>query len=93
MTMSQPDVQLEISLTERQQRVLWSVSEGFSNKEIAAVEGVSEGAVKATLQQLFRKTLVRRRAQLVRLAIESALVRDTNAKVIVITRRRNERDT
>jgi DNA-binding NarL/FixJ family response regulator len=61
-------------MTERQQRVLSGVCEGLSNKEIAAEEGVSEGAVKATLQQLFRKLHVRRRAQLVRLAIEGALV-------------------
>ena len=60
--------------TERQQRVLFCVCEGLSNKEIAAEEGVSESAVKATLQQLFRRMRVRRRAQLVRLAIEGALV-------------------
>ena len=60
--------------TERQQRVLFCVCEGLSNKETAAEEGVSESAVKATLQQLFRKMRVRRRAQLVRLAIEGALV-------------------
>ena len=61
-------------LTARQQHVLAGVCEGLSNKEIAAGQGVSEGAVKATLQQLFHKTRVRRRAQLVRVAIENALV-------------------
>jgi DNA-binding NarL/FixJ family response regulator len=60
-------------LTARQLRVLDGVCEGLSNKEIAAEEGVSESAVKATLQQIFRKTRVRRRAQLVRLAVEGAL--------------------
>jgi DNA-binding CsgD family transcriptional regulator len=60
-------------LTPRQQRVLAGVCEGLSNKDIAAAEGVSEGAVKATLQQLFRRTGVRRRTQLFRLAIAGAV--------------------
>jgi DNA-binding CsgD family transcriptional regulator len=65
---------LRIHLTERQQRVLAGVSEGLSNKEIAVEEGVSVGAVKATVQQLFDKAGVRRRTQLIRLAIEGALI-------------------
>jgi DNA-binding NarL/FixJ family response regulator len=65
---------LRIHLTERQQRVLGGVSEGLSNKEIAVEEDVSEGAVKATVQQLFYKAGVRRRTQLIRLAIEGALI-------------------
>jgi DNA-binding NarL/FixJ family response regulator len=60
-------------LTERQQRVLAKLCEGRSNREIAIEEGVSEGAVKATVRQLFRKTGVQRRTRLVRLALESAL--------------------
>jgi DNA-binding NarL/FixJ family response regulator len=60
-------------LTDREQQVLGDVVEGLTNKEIAARVGVSEGAVKATLQQLFRKTRVRTRAQLVRVAIEDSL--------------------
>ena len=60
-------------LTRREQQVLCDVVEGLSNKEIAARVGVSEGAVKATLQQLFRKTQVRTRARLVRIAIEDEL--------------------
>jgi DNA-binding NarL/FixJ family response regulator len=60
-------------LTERQQRVLRGVFEGLTNKEIAFHIGVSESAVKATLQQLFRKTGVRTRAQLVRIVMESSL--------------------
>ena len=47
--------------------------EGLTNKEIAAQLGVSESAVKATLQQLFQKTHVRTRSQLVRIALESSL--------------------
>jgi DNA-binding NarL/FixJ family response regulator len=60
-------------LTRREQQVLRDVVEGMANKEIAARVGVTEGAVKATLQQLFRKTHVRTRAQLVRIAIEGSL--------------------
>ena len=60
--------------TEREQQVLQGIFEGLGNKEIAAQVGVSEGAVKATLQQLFQKTHVRTRSQLVRIALESSLV-------------------
>jgi DNA-binding NarL/FixJ family response regulator len=60
-------------LTERQQRVLDGVFEGLTNKEIASQVGVSESAVKATVQQLFRKTQVRTRVQLVRMVIEHTL--------------------
>lgn len=37
-------------------QVLQGVFEGLANKEIAARLGVTEGVVKATLQQLFQKT-------------------------------------
>jgi DNA-binding NarL/FixJ family response regulator len=60
-------------LTEREQQVLRSIFEGLSNKEIGGQLGVSEGAVKATLQQLFQKTGVRTRSQLVRIALEGSL--------------------
>ena len=60
-------------LTEREQEVLRGIFEGLSNKEIAAQIGVSESAVKATLQQLFQKTRVRTRSQLVRIALETSL--------------------
>jgi len=56
--------------TEREQEVLSSVFEGLTNKEIAARIGVSESSVKATLQQLFSKTGVRTRSQLVRIVLE-----------------------
>jgi DNA-binding NarL/FixJ family response regulator len=59
-------------LTEREQAVLQGVFEGLANKEIGARLGVSESAVKATLQQLFRKTRVRTRGQLVRVALEGS---------------------
>jgi len=65
--------QADRPLTERERHVLRGVFEGLTNKQIAADIGVSEGAVKATLQHLFRKTHVRTRAQLVRVAVEGAL--------------------
>jgi DNA-binding NarL/FixJ family response regulator len=60
-------------LTEREQRVLRGIFEGLTNKEIASQLGVTEGAVKATLQQLFQKARVRTRSQLVRIALETSL--------------------
>lgn len=58
------------SLTERERVVLQGVFEGLTNKEIAAQLQVSEGAIKAVMQQLFDKTGVRTRSQLVRIALE-----------------------
>jgi two-component system, NarL family, nitrate/nitrite response regulator NarL len=57
--------------TERERQVLSFVFEGLANKEIAARIGVSEGSVKSTLQQLFSKTGVRTRSQLVRIVLEN----------------------
>ncbi len=59
-------------LTDREQEVLRGVFDGLTNKQIGASLGVSEGAIKATLQHLFRKTRVRTRTQLVRVAFEAA---------------------
>ena len=56
--------------TERERNVLSFVFEGLANKEIAARIGVSEGSVKSTLQQLFSKTGVRTRSQLVRIVLQ-----------------------
>ena len=58
------------TLTEREDQVLRGVFEGLTNKEIAIKLGISEPSVKATLQQLFQKTGVRTRSQLVRIALE-----------------------
>jgi two-component system, NarL family, nitrate/nitrite response regulator NarL len=57
-------------LTEREKRVLSFVFEGLANKQIAAQLHISETTVKACLQQLFGKTGVRTRSQLVRVALE-----------------------
>lgn len=56
--------------TERDRQVLRGVFEGMANKELAERLNVSESAIKASLQQLFSKTGVRTRSQLVRVAIE-----------------------
>jgi DNA-binding NarL/FixJ family response regulator len=58
------------SFTARERQVLRAVFAGQSNKEIAFALGVSEPLVKAVLQQLFSKTGVRTRSQLVRIALE-----------------------
>lgn len=58
-------------LTDRERQVLQFVFEGLANKEIADRLQVSESSVKATLQQLFSKTGVRTRSQLVRTALEN----------------------
>ena len=55
---------------ERQRKVLRFVMEGLSNKEIAWRLQISESYVKSILQNLFQKTGVRTRGQLVRVAYE-----------------------
>jgi DNA-binding NarL/FixJ family response regulator len=61
-------------LTDREHAILEGVFEGLANKEIGARLQMSESAVKAALQALFRKTDVRTRGQLVRVALERALL-------------------
>ena len=58
------------ALNARELDVLRLVVQGLSNKEIASSMNISESAVKNTLQQLFGKTEVRTRSQLVRVALE-----------------------
>jgi DNA-binding NarL/FixJ family response regulator len=57
-------------LNPRERAVLKSVFEGLTNKEIASKMQISESSVKGVLQQLFDKTGVRTRSQLVRIALE-----------------------
>jgi len=61
----------------REQSVLDEIYSGLTNKEIAAKLNISEGYVKAVLQQLFAKTGVRTRSQLVRIALEAQFARRT----------------
>jgi DNA-binding NarL/FixJ family response regulator len=56
--------------TAREVQVLRAVFAGQTNKEIAHNLSVSEPLVKSVLQQLFSKTGVRTRSQLVRIALE-----------------------
>jgi len=62
--------QTQPRLTERDKTVLRFIFHGLTNKDIAAQLEVSEGAVKASLRQLFDKLGVRTRAQLVKVALE-----------------------
>jgi DNA-binding NarL/FixJ family response regulator len=57
-------------LTDRERQVLRGILEGLANKEIGNRLQCSESAVKGILQQLFHKTGVRTRSQLVRIALE-----------------------
>jgi two-component system sensor kinase FixL len=59
-----------IPLNTREVEVLRLLVQGLANKEIASRMDISESAVKNTLQQLFAKTDVRTRSQLVRVALE-----------------------
>jgi DNA-binding CsgD family transcriptional regulator/DNA-binding winged helix-turn-helix (wHTH) protein len=63
-----------ISFSAKQRTVLRRVSEGWTNQQVALHLSCTEGAVKATLQQLFRKMGVRKRAQIVRMAFEKELI-------------------
>jgi PAS domain S-box-containing protein len=58
------------TLGDREMGVLRLVVQGLANKEIAARMEISESAVKNSMQQLFGKTGVRTRSQLVRVALE-----------------------
>ena len=57
-------------LNSRESDVLRLLVQGLANKEIASRLTVSESVVKNTIQQLFSKTQVRTRSQLVRVALE-----------------------
>jgi DNA-binding CsgD family transcriptional regulator len=59
-----------VALNGRETEVLRALVQGLANKEIAAHMDISESAVKNAIQQLFAKTGVRTRSQLVRVALE-----------------------
>ena len=67
---SHPESHDRASLNDREMDVLRFLVQGLANKEIAARMEVSDSTVKNTLQQVFYKTNVRTRAQLVRVALE-----------------------
>lgn len=58
------------TLNSRETDVLRLLVQGLANKEIAGRMEISESSVKNTIQQLFAKTGVRTRSQLVRVALE-----------------------
>jgi DNA-binding NarL/FixJ family response regulator len=62
------DIRLD-ALPEREQAVIRGILSGLTNRKIADQIGTSESTVKATLQQLFHKTGVRTRSQLVRMML------------------------
>ena len=64
-----------IYFTDKQQSVLAHVSQGWTNKQIALHMKCTEAAIKAVVQELFRKLEVRKRARIVRVAIEKGLVK------------------
>lgn len=57
-------------LTERDRTVLRYIFQGLTNKGIAERLHISEGAVKASIRQLFEKLGARTRAQSVKIALE-----------------------
>jgi DNA-binding NarL/FixJ family response regulator len=61
------------SLTDREQRVLLGILGGLTNRKIGENLGVSESSVKTAVQQLFYRSGVRTRGQLVRVALEGSL--------------------
>jgi two-component system, NarL family, nitrate/nitrite response regulator NarL len=60
------------NFTQRERIVLQGVVDGLSNRKIGDQMGVSESTIKATLQHLFKKSGVRTRSQLVRIALEGS---------------------
>jgi len=65
-----PEQREPAALNSRETEVLRLLVQGLANKEIAGRMEISESAVKNTIQQLFAKTGVRTRSQLVRVALE-----------------------
>jgi DNA-binding NarL/FixJ family response regulator len=59
-------------LQEQEQKVLLGILDGLTNKNIGIRLGISEGYVKWIVQRLFAMAGVRKRSQLVRLAIEGS---------------------
>jgi DNA-binding NarL/FixJ family response regulator len=60
-------------LSEREERVLLGILGGLTNRKIGDNMGLSEGTVKSVVQQLFLRSGVRTRSQLVRMALEGSL--------------------
>jgi DNA-binding NarL/FixJ family response regulator len=68
-----------LRLTDRERIVLKGIVEGLTNRKIGVNLGLSESAVKASVQHLFHRAGVRTRSQLVRAAFEGHLDRTYSA--------------
>jgi RNA polymerase sigma factor (sigma-70 family) len=55
-------------LTERERQIMYLVSEGLSNKEIARQLNIAEGTIKVHLHHIFEKLAIKHRTALVALA-------------------------
>jgi DNA-binding NarL/FixJ family response regulator len=64
------------ALGERESKVIFGIMQGLTTKKIGVTMGLSESQVKNILQGLFAKTGVRKRSQLVRLALEGSIGTD-----------------
>jgi DNA-binding NarL/FixJ family response regulator len=62
-----------VPLESRELNVLSGIVGGLSNRKIGENMGLSESSVKYVVQQLFARTGVRTRSQLVRIALEGSL--------------------
>jgi DNA-binding NarL/FixJ family response regulator len=60
-------------LEDRERNVLLGILGGLTNRKIGANMGLSESSVKNTVQRLFGKAGVKKRSQLVRVALEGSL--------------------
>jgi DNA-binding NarL/FixJ family response regulator len=60
-------------LTDREEEVLLGILGGLTNRKIGDNMGLSESTVKSVVQQLFLRAGVRKRSQLVRMALEGSL--------------------
>jgi len=60
-------------LEERERKVLLGILGGLTNKKIGENIGLSESSVKNVVQRLFDKAGVKKRSQLVRIALEGSL--------------------
>jgi two-component system, LuxR family, sensor kinase FixL len=69
-TSSSPSHLKRAELSSRDTEILRLVVQGMANKEIADKMQLSDSTIKNALQQLFAKTGVRTRSQLVRIALE-----------------------
>jgi len=70
-----PDTGKDKGLSEQERRVLWLMSDGKSNKQIAKELFISEQTVKGHIHNIFRKLGVSDRTQAVAVALREGLVK------------------